>query len=243
MTKTWLISAVLAGGVGLVGGALVCDSLGEGGLGAVLLAWFGMGLAAFGATLWWRRHLPGHQAWAGLALSLDGEGRIKAVSPLLATRLGEKGAYFPGLDAQAAGQRFPWLGRLLVAASSADGVVLVEGRDEEGRALALEAWPVARETDGGVTLLLRDVSGREAAHRALVERERRYGQAVEQSPLGIALLTPLGVILEANPALGRLSGYPAGALVGKTVASLTHPEDWAAQQPLLVQLLAGSQDS
>lgn len=243
MTKTWLISAVLTGGVGLVAGALVWDSLGQGGLGAVLLAWLGMGLAVFGAVLWWRRHLPGRQAWAGLALSLDGDGRIKAVSPLLAARLGEKCTHFSGLDAQAAGRRFPWLGRLLVTAASADGVVLAEGRDESGRALAFEAWPVARETDGGVTLLLRDVSGREAAHRALAERERRYGQAVEQSPLGIALLSPQGVILEANPALGRLSGYPAGALVGKTVASLTHPEDWAAQQPLLEQLLSGSQDS
>ena len=52
MTKTWLISAVLTGGVGLVGGALVWDSLGQGGLGAVLLAWFGM--AGSGAWCWSR---------------------------------------------------------------------------------------------------------------------------------------------------------------------------------------------
>jgi diguanylate cyclase (GGDEF)-like protein/PAS domain S-box-containing protein len=52
--------------------------------------------------------------------------------------------------------------------------------------------------------------------------------AFANAPMGVALCTPLGVVTDANPALGRLLGVDAQQLVGHTLFERTHPDDLEA---------------
>ena len=51
------------------------------------------------------------------------------------------------------------------------------------------------------------------------------GSAFTNSPMGVALATPSGVVLAANAALGELLGIPAEELRGTTLFAFTHPDD------------------
>jgi diguanylate cyclase (GGDEF)-like protein/PAS domain S-box-containing protein len=51
------------------------------------------------------------------------------------------------------------------------------------------------------------------------------GSAFTNSPMGVALATPEGVLIEANTALGELLGLDSAAMRGSTLFAVTHPED------------------
>jgi diguanylate cyclase (GGDEF)-like protein/PAS domain S-box-containing protein len=51
------------------------------------------------------------------------------------------------------------------------------------------------------------------------------GSAFTNSPMGVALATPRGVLIAANAALGDLLGRDAATLRGTTLFAVTHPED------------------
>jgi diguanylate cyclase (GGDEF)-like protein/PAS domain S-box-containing protein len=57
---------------------------------------------------------------------------------------------------------------------------------------------------------------------ALPPADRR--SVFANAPMGVALTTPDGVIVDANPALGALLGRPAGELHGTSMLDLVHPE-------------------
>ncbi|MGY1832130.1 diguanylate cyclase domain-containing protein [Geodermatophilus sp. SYSU D01180] len=65
------------------------------------------------------------------------------------------------------------------------------------------------------------------------------GSAFTNSPMGVALSTPEGVLIEANAALGELLGREPGTLRGTTLFAVTHPEDVAGA----VAVYAGLQES
>jgi diguanylate cyclase (GGDEF)-like protein/PAS domain S-box-containing protein len=50
------------------------------------------------------------------------------------------------------------------------------------------------------------------------------------APMGVALCTPMGRLLDANAALGRLLERDAEELTGHSLLDLTHPEDVSAAQ-------------
>jgi diguanylate cyclase (GGDEF)-like protein/PAS domain S-box-containing protein len=50
------------------------------------------------------------------------------------------------------------------------------------------------------------------------------------APMGVALCTPVGRLLDVNAALGRLLGRSTDQLRGHSLLDLTHPEDVAAAQ-------------
>ena len=49
--------------------------------------------------------------------------------------------------------------------------------------------------------------------------------AFDNAPIGMAVVTPPGVIISCNKALGALLGRAPGELVGRTFFDVTHPED------------------
>ncbi|MGY1736933.1 diguanylate cyclase domain-containing protein [Geodermatophilus sp. SYSU D00684] len=65
------------------------------------------------------------------------------------------------------------------------------------------------------------------------------GSAFTNSPMGVALSTPEGVLIEANAALGELLGRDPETLRGTTLFAVTHPEDVAGA----VTVCAGLQES
>ncbi len=111
------------------------------------------------------------------------------------------------------------------------------------------------EGSGGVVTTLRDLAverqpGRTAGRgthpdgdaatlrRSLAMAERRLRATVDNSPVGSALLTPQGRVLQANRALGRLLGRSGPDLVEVSLAEVTHPDDAGREAPLYARLLA-----
>lgn len=84
---------------------------------------------------------------------------------------------------------------------------------------------------------LRDRSQAEAALR---ESEERFRLAIDNAPIGMALIGRQGRFLQVNRALCELLGYSIAELVQLSFQDVTHPEDLAADLALTEQLWAGA---
>jgi diguanylate cyclase (GGDEF)-like protein/PAS domain S-box-containing protein len=78
---------------------------------------------------------------------------------------------------------------------------------------------------------------------ALGHSRTRFAAAMEQSPIGMAVLDTAGRIKETNRALGRMLGRTPAELAGSTLAELSHPEDVDADATLLARTLSGDRDA
>ena len=76
------------------------------------------------------------------------------------------------------------------------------------------------------------------AEEALQHSETRFRLAFDSAPIGMCLVAPDGRFLEVNPALCRIVGYPADALLGKTFQDITHPDDLDADLDYVRRMLA-----
>jgi PAS domain S-box-containing protein len=74
---------------------------------------------------------------------------------------------------------------------------------------------------------------------ALRNSENRFRRIFEHAGIGMTVVHPDGRIAEANPAFHGMLGLPIGELSGRTIADITHPEDWQTQRLPLDELLSG----
>ncbi|MBE7157653.1 MAG: PAS domain S-box protein [Rhodospirillales bacterium] len=81
------------------------------------------------------------------------------------------------------------------------------------------------------------------ATQDLRESEVRFRNAFENSPLGIALVTPAGQWLRINPALCKIMGHEATETLTKTVQDFTHPDDLAESKRMIDRLIGGEADA
>lgn len=86
---------------------------------------------------------------------------------------------------------------------------------------------------------IRDISGRKKEEAQLKEKQDRFQRAFHLSHAGMAIVSPLGQILEVNQALCIITGYTQGELTARDFQSVTHPDDIKADQELLRRLRAG----
>jgi PAS domain S-box-containing protein len=80
------------------------------------------------------------------------------------------------------------------------------------------------------------------ALEALSNSEMRFRAMFEGAPLGIALLSGTGTIIERNPTLERMLGYQEGALYGLSMNVLMHPEDLPMYEKQFNGLISGLQN-
>ncbi|MBZ5631242.1 MAG: PAS domain S-box protein, partial [Acidobacteriia bacterium] len=82
-------------------------------------------------------------------------------------------------------------------------------RDGHGTVLECSSTPVrdATGTLRGCVHVVRDVTARTEAERAIYESERKYRELVENTTYGIFQSTPEGQFLDVNPALVAMLGY------------------------------------
>jgi diguanylate cyclase (GGDEF)-like protein/PAS domain S-box-containing protein len=91
---------------------------------------------------------------------------------------------------------------------------------------------------------LRDVSEREQQSRALDQARRRFHQAFQSAPTGMALVRlDDGRIVDANQSLAEMLRREVDELVGCTLREFTHPDDVRAAQPHRARLELGIVDS
>jgi PAS domain S-box-containing protein len=113
-------------------------------------------------------------------------------------------------------------------------------RHREGRVVAVRATLIPLVARGAVVRVYagcRDVTAEVAAAAALAEREALYSLIVEQSPECVSIYQD-GRHAYINPAGARLHGVEAAALLGRPWTACTHPEDLAAVDALLAEVLA-----
>ncbi|MBA3450566.1 MAG: PAS domain S-box protein [Chloroflexia bacterium] len=103
-------------------------------------------------------------------------------------------------------------------------------RDEEGKPVAWHgAWL--------------DVSAQVRLEASLRESETRFRRAFEDAAIGMSLGTPDDVCLDVNPAYCRIVGRSREALIERTFAEITHPDDVDAYQRQHARLYAGEVDA
>jgi PAS domain S-box-containing protein len=87
--------------------------------------------------------------------------------------------------------------------------------------------------------LEKEIAERKQAERWLLESESRFRGYFEQGLVGMAILSADKGWLETNPRLRRLLGYSEEDLAAKTWRDVTHPEDWAVEEPQFDRMLGG----
>ncbi len=104
--------------------------------------------------------------------------------------------------------------------------------------LALQRASELSEAREQSNLLLR----REIQERQSIERDLRLSESMLNSiftsaPEGIVVINTQGEIIQANPAVSRMFGYPLQSLIGQNIALLMSPRDRREHQDWIVRFL------
>ncbi len=118
---------------------------------------------------------------------------------------------------------------------------------KDGSLIVVESRNVLlRDDDGRPRALLminRDVTRRRRAEERLRENEQRYRVIYDRSPIGICRVALDGTLLDMNEALEAfLEIVPRGAIIGRNLSEITHPDDLAAKTALYGELESGLRD-
>jgi PAS domain S-box-containing protein len=116
------------------------------------------------------------------------------------------------------------------SAASKSGIPLdVRFVSKDGTAILAEivSVPIVFEGRKAILGLIRDISRRAEAERALRESEERFGNAFRHSPHGMAFVSLEGRWLKANHALCEMLGYSEDELLQRSISDVTHPDDIA----------------
>src|SRR5262249_4433735 len=81
--------------------------------------------------------------------------------------------------------------------------------------------------------------GRQIVVEALKTSEATFRAAMENAPIGQALVDPKGKFIEVNAALCELSGYTEQELLALDFQTLTHPDDLERNLDLVRRTVAG----
>jgi diguanylate cyclase (GGDEF)-like protein/PAS domain S-box-containing protein len=98
--------------------------------------------------------------------------------------------------------------------------------------------------DGGLVVLLRDVTDRAKSTTALEQARRRFQQAFHSAPTGMALVRLQDSrIVDANQALADMLGRSLDGLIGVGIREITHPDDLRAAATQRARLELGIADT
>ncbi|MDE1886479.1 MAG: PAS domain S-box protein, partial [Xanthomonadaceae bacterium] len=111
---------------------------------------------------------------------------------------------------------------------------------KDGRALPYYFTAQNAELDGtpGVVCIGIDVSARIEAQAAQRLSDERYRRLFECAPEGIVLADPVGVYLDANPAICKMLGYTRDELLGRSAADIAVPSQREHIAPALREINA-----
>lgn len=91
----------------------------------------------------------------------------------------------------------------------------------------------------GVIGVSSDITARVHAEKALRASETRFRGAFDGAVTAMSLEASSGQILQVNPSLCALLGYNEAELLSRDAHAITHPDDWAASEIQIRQLLDG----
>jgi diguanylate cyclase (GGDEF)-like protein/PAS domain S-box-containing protein len=82
-----------------------------------------------------------------------------------------------------------------------------------------------------------------AAYRTARRSEERFRRSFDDAPIGMALTDRSGEWVRVNRSLCAMTGYSEPELLGRSIQSITHPDDRAASRDDLARLIAGDAGS
>ncbi len=94
-----------------------------------------------------------------------------------------------------------------------------------------------------VMAIARDVTEVHKIQRQIEVSEATFRGAFENSPIGMALVSPEGNWLRVNKQLCQITGYSQEELLGKNFTDITHPDDLADDTYYLQQCISGKLDT
>jgi diguanylate cyclase (GGDEF)-like protein/PAS domain S-box-containing protein len=114
----------------------------------------------------------------------------------------------------------------------------VEGqliRLDDQRTVPIETAAAGIEYEGrpAIMVVVRDITSRHEGEQAMWAAEQRFAAAFHEAPIAMLLVDPIGVVIDANPALGELVADDPRALVGRQSLRLVHRDDRDAVRRLL----------
>lgn len=116
-------------------------------------------------------------------------------------------------------------------------------RTKDGRAYwtRLELVPVRGDSDqtNCIAGIARDVTIERDYQAALEQSEEQFRQAMQYSPIGMALVSPDGRWLEVNKAVCEIFGYTEEEMLATDFQTITHPEDLEGDLENVKRLLDG----
>jgi PAS domain S-box-containing protein len=117
----------------------------------------------------------------------------------------------------------------------------LEGLRADGREFPLELSLGTWSRGGAVcfSAVVRDLTDKVRARRALREAEERFAGAFENAAVGMLLAAPDGLLLRANRALCELTGKAEADLRGLRMDALVHPDERRADVTAVRAMLAG----
>jgi diguanylate cyclase (GGDEF)-like protein/PAS domain S-box-containing protein len=89
---------------------------------------------------------------------------------------------------------------------------------------------------------MRDITYRRALEAAQHQAEELFRLTFDTAPIGVGITDVSGTtpkVIRANSAYAEIVGYDVGELLGLTIQSFIHPNDWDAVSESRRQLLAG----
>ncbi len=100
-------------------------------------------------------------------------------------------------------------------------------RVDDQRKVPIETAAAGIEYEGrpAVMVVVRDITARYESEQAMWAAEQRFAAAFHEAPIAMLLIDPVGVVLDANPALGELVGDDPHSLVGRQSLRLVHRDD------------------
>jgi PAS domain S-box-containing protein len=91
-------------------------------------------------------------------------------------------------------------------------------------------------------MIQRDITDRKKAEDALLRSEGLFRGIFENTSAGVSLTDASGRFVSCNPSFVAMTGRTVEELLTLTPSAITHPDDWAAQLPLMAEIRAGLRD-
>src|SRR5258708_29421364 len=121
-------------------------------------------------------------------------------------------------------------------------IVLREG--EALRYFGLRTSPLYRRSGhpavAGRLIVLNDITELKQAERVLRESEERFRNVFEEAPIGMAVISLDGRLLQMNKAFCGMLGYSEQELTARALSGITHPDDVGKDGLLAAQMLKGA---
>ncbi len=172
-----------------------------------------------------------HATPDGISLSRLADGMVIEVNAAFSRITGYSAGEVLGKTAVSlglwtdAGQRSESLRVLAETGRIRDLVGKIATRSGEQRIVVLNAERIMVGDEPYLMSVTRDITEQHRAEKALEKRERLYRSLFDAALDSIAILSPKGVILDANTAACRASGFDRDELVGRSIFSVMDPQD------------------